>query len=66
MGRPFLPIYNKEETDKLSEEDRQALSEAILRQLSTDGQIRGLLREKTQHLLPQSASKKRTARQRKK
>jgi hypothetical protein len=60
------PIYDCEETKGLTEAQLRRLRKAILHELNTSEVIRKLLRRKTQHLLPQSASKKRTARQRKK
>jgi hypothetical protein len=44
----FDPIYNPDETKKLSKEELQKLRCEIFRQLSIDNEIRELIKRKTQ------------------
>jgi len=43
----FDPIYDCDETEGLTEEEKRKLREAVLHQLNTSTQIRSLLRKKT-------------------
>ena len=62
----FDPVYDCEETEGLSEKDKQILREAVLHQLNTSAPIRKLLRRKTLSVFTKLTSKKRKApRQRK-
>jgi hypothetical protein len=62
----FDPVYDCEETEGLSEKEKQILREAVLHQLNTSADIRKLLRKKTQSVFNKLTSKKRKAlRQRK-
>jgi hypothetical protein len=47
----YLPIYPPQEWAKLDKEKRKALSAAILQVLTTDQEVRQLLRQKTQTVL---------------
>jgi hypothetical protein len=62
----FDPVYDCEETEGLSEKEKQILREAVLHQLNTSADIRKLLRKKTHSVFNKLTSKKRKAlRQRK-
>jgi hypothetical protein len=54
----FHAIYDREETEGLSEKEQQILREAVLRQLNTSAQIRELLRKKTLPVYKKLTSKK--------
>jgi hypothetical protein len=62
----FDPIYDCDETEGLSEKERQTLRQAVLRQLNTSPQVRKLLRRKTLAVFKQLTSKKRKALRRRK
>ena len=47
----YFPIYPPQEWAKLDKEKRKALSAAILQVLTTDPEVRQLLRQKTKPVL---------------
>jgi hypothetical protein len=55
----FDPIYDCDETEGLTEEQKRILREAVLHQLNTSAQIRKLLRRKTSSVYNKLTSKKR-------
>jgi hypothetical protein len=55
----FAPIYDSEETEELSEKDRQTLRDAVLHELNTHPEIRELLRKRTLPLYEKLKKKRR-------